>query len=168
MWIRPCPRRTSRSTSNQAVGRNGSVHGPAPGKGAEQGSPGQDVHERPAGCERGQTGEVSQVNRRVAISPHKALTCTNGTIDGRSAIWNSQADRRKCGSYPEMSSEEINGNLPKPTSSDADCKTALVVSKRSSCVQAVIRRLWRTQNLLKTHVSVLPPTLRRCRTRLNR
>jgi hypothetical protein len=27
---------------------------------------------------------------------------------------------------------------------------------------------WRTQNLLETHVSVLPPTQCRCRTRLNR
>jgi len=29
-------------------------------------------------------------------------------------------------------------------------------AKRRSCVQAVIRRRWRTQNLPETHVSVLP------------
>ena len=46
--------------------------------------------------------------------------------------------------------------LQRPTASAADGKTALVVSKRRSCVQAVIRRRWRTQNLIETHVSVLP------------
>ena len=50
----------------------------------------------------------------------------------------------------------------------ADCKTALVVAKRRLCVQPVSRRRWRTQNLLETRVSVLFPTLCRCRTRLNR
>ena len=40
--------------------------------------------------------------------------------------------------------------------------------QEETCFQAVIRRRWRTQNLLETHVSVLPPTLCRCRTRLNR
>jgi hypothetical protein len=112
----------------------GSVHGPAPGKGAEQGSPGQDVHERPAGCERGQTGEDEGTHVR-------------------------------CG---EGSGQTSHSDVTRPTASDADCKTALVVSKRRSCVQAVIRRRWRTQSLLETHVSVLPPTLCRCRTRLNR
>src|SRR6266436_8353321 len=56
-----------------------------------------------------------------------------------------------------LSGQTSHSDVTRPTASAADCKTALVVSKRRSCVQAVIRRRWRTQNLPETHVSVLPP-----------
>src|ERR1700733_8268361 len=58
-------------------------------------------------------------------------------------------------------------DVTRPTASAADCKTALVVSKRRSCVQAVIVDVGEQKLLLK-RVSVLPPTLCLCRTRLNR
>jgi hypothetical protein len=47
-------------------------------------------------------------------------------------------------------------------------KSRRFIQVAANGVQAVIRRRWRMQNLLETHVSVLPPTLCRCRTRLNR
>src|ERR1700684_2049854 len=55
-----------------------------------------------------------------------------------------------------LSGQTSHSDVTRPTASAADCKTALVVSKRRSCVQAVIRRRWRMQNLPETHVSVLP------------
>src|ERR1700684_1680536 len=48
-----------------------------------------------------------------------------------------------------LSGQASHSDVTRPTASAADCKTALVVSKRRSCVQAVIRRRWRTQNPLE-------------------
>jgi pimeloyl-ACP methyl ester carboxylesterase len=53
-----------------------------------------------------------------------------------------------------LSSPEL--NLPKFDIPTWTYKTALVVFKRRSCVQAVIRRRWRMPNLLVTDVLVLP------------
>src|ERR1700730_15223639 len=71
--------------------------------------------------------------------------CVTGNSRWRLAVESSPAKRHT----PDVT---------RPTVSAAECKTALAVSKRRSCVQAVIRRRRRMQNLLETHVSVLSPT----------